>query len=169
MTGYTVEGWTDLFLCAGGAAAALCGLIFVGLSVNLRAVLRLENGRGRDSMTGRAFEAFAALLIVLVVSIVGLTPALSTNVLAAFVLANAVVNAISPCRALLLGRGKEAPTAAMLLRLFVAAALTFTLVAAGATLILGRGGGLYWLPAAFVLAFTVAAVHAWVILVEVVR
>ncbi|MEU9979365.1 hypothetical protein [Streptomyces sp. NPDC051014] len=169
MTGYVVEGWTDLFLCAGGAAAALCGLIFVGLSVNLEAILRMEPQTGQASMTGRALEAFAALLIVLVISIVGLTPALNPNVLAAFVITNGVVNAIFPCRALRLGRGRGEPTAAMLLRLFIGAGLTFTLLAFGTTLALGQGGGLYWVPAAFVLAFSVAAVHAWVILVEIVR
>jgi len=33
----------------------------------------------------------------------------------------------------------------------------------------GTGGGLFWLPASFVLAIFVAAVNAWVLLVEVLR
>ncbi|MFJ7903165.1 hypothetical protein ACIQ6V_22165 [Streptomyces sp. NPDC096198] len=169
MTGYATEGWTDMFLCAGGAAAALCGLIFVGLSVNLRAVLEMEKREGHNSMTGRALEALVALLIVVVVSIVALTPALSRGALAAFVLANAVGSAISPCRAALSGRGKGAPPAAVLIRLSVAAALTLTLLAAGTSLAAGQGGGLYWLPVTFVLAVLVAAVNAWVLLVEVLR
>ncbi|MFE9411384.1 hypothetical protein ACFYN0_21765 [Streptomyces sp. NPDC006704] len=169
MTGYATEGWTDLFLCAGGAAAALCGLIFVGLSVNLRTVLEMEKREGHNSLTGRALEALVALLIVLVVSLVTLTPALNRTALAAFVLINAMCSAISPCRAVRSGRGKGAPTTATLLRLSIAAALTLTLLAAGISLAVGQGGGLYWLPAAFVLAITVAAVNAWVILVEVLR
>jgi len=40
---------------------------------------------------------------------------------------------------------------------------------AGITLAAGHGGGLFWLPAAFVLAVFVAAVNAWVLLVEVLR
>ncbi|MEU7428281.1 hypothetical protein [Streptomyces sp. NPDC040750] len=169
MNGYATEGWTDMFLCAGGAAAALCGLIFVGLSVNLRTVLEMEKSEGHNSMTGRALEALAALLIVLVVSLVALTPALNRGALAVFVLINAVCSAISPCRAVRSGRGKGVPTPALLLRLSAAAALTLTLLAAGTSLAAGQGGGLYWLPAAFVLAVMVAAVNAWVLLVEILR
>jgi hypothetical protein len=37
------------------------------------------------------------------------------------------------------------------------------------TLAAGHGGGLDWLAAAFVLAIAVAAVNAWVLLVEILR
>ena len=57
----------------------------------------------------------------------------------------------------------------MLLRLLTAIALTLTLLGTGVTLALGEGGGLFWLPIAFVLAITVAAINAWVLLVEVLR
>ncbi len=50
-----------------------------------------------------------------------------------------------------------------------AAGLTVTLLLAGVTLATGHGGGLYWLPAAFVLAIVIAAVNAGVLLVEVLR
>jgi modulator of FtsH protease len=169
MTGYVTEGWSDLFLCAGGATAALSGLIFVGLSVNIRTVLEIDKRDGQNFLTGRALEAFAALLIVLVISIVALTPGISRGVLAAFVLINAVGSGTSPGRVLYVSCGREALSTVMLLRLSAAIALTLTLLAAGITLAVGHGGGLYWLPAAFVIAITVAAVNAWVILVEVLR
>ena len=51
----------------------------------------------------------------------------------------------------------------------IAAGLTVTLLLSGATLATGHGGGLYWLPVAFVLAIAIAAVNAWVLLVEVLR
>lgn len=169
MTGYATEGWDDLFLCAGGATAALSGLIFVGLSVNIRRILELDKRDGQNFLTGRALEAFAALLIVLVISIIALTPGIASGILAAFVLINAVGSATSPSRVLYVSRGRGPLGTAMLLRLSAAIALTLTLLAAGITLAAGSGGGLYWLPAAFVLAITVAAVNAWVILVEVLR
>jgi hypothetical protein len=50
-----------------------------------------------------------------------------------------------------------------------ALALTASLVVAAVTLVVGHGGGLFWLPLAFVLAIVVAAVNAWVLLVEVLR
>ena len=54
-------------------------------------------------------------------------------------------------------------------RLITAAGLTVTLLLAGVTFATGHGGGLYWLPVSFVLAIAIAAVNAWVLLVEVLR
>jgi hypothetical protein len=56
-----------------------------------------------------------------------------------------------------------------LLRLVTAFALTASLVVAGITLAVGHGGGLFWLPVAFVVSVFVAAVNAWALLVEVLR
>jgi hypothetical protein len=166
---YTTEGWGDLFLAAAGATAALSGLIFVGLSVNIRSVLDADKREGQNFLTGRALEALAALLIVLVISLVGLVPAIPRAALAAFILLAGAGSATSPARALLASRRVAALGTTLLLRLITAAGLTVTLLLAGVTLATGHGGGLYWLPAAFVLAIAIAAINAWVLLVEVLR
>jgi modulator of FtsH protease len=169
MAAYTTEGWGDLFLAAAGATAVLSGLIFVGLSVNIKSVLAADQREGQDFLTGRALEALAALLIVLVVSLVGLVPAIPRGALAAFILVAGLGSATSPVRALLASRNGTGLDALLLLRLITAAGLTVALLLAGVTLATGHGGGLYWLPAAFVLAIIIAAVNAWVLLVEVLR
>jgi hypothetical protein len=176
---YTTEGWGELFLAAAGATAALSGLIFVGLSVNIRTVLAADKREGQNFLTGRALEALAALLIVLVISLVGLVPGIPRGVLAAFILVTGAGSATSPVRALLASRQGASQQGAsqqrgvldalLLLRLVTAAGLTVTLLLAGVTLATGHGGGLYWLPAAFVLAIIIAAVNAWILLVEVLR
>jgi hypothetical protein len=50
MTGYRTEGG-DLFLAAAGATAALSGLIFVGLSVNIHTVLEIDKRDGGNFLT----------------------------------------------------------------------------------------------------------------------
>jgi hypothetical protein len=55
------------------------------------------------------------------------------------------------------------------MRILTAAALTLALVICGVTLAAGSGGGLDWLPVAFVLAIFIAAVNGWILLVEVER
>jgi hypothetical protein len=169
MTGYATAGWSELFICAGGATAALSGLIFVGLSVNLEAVLQADRAAGENFLTGRALEALVALLNVTVISIVALTPTISRAVLATFILVVAAESAISPVRALRASRHSKHRRASTIQRIVTAAALTSTLLAAGVTLAAGSGGGLDWLPAAFVLAIFVAAINAWILLVEVQR
>lgn len=169
MIGYSTEGWGDLFVCAGGASAALAGLIFVSLSLNIGTVLELEKQRGQNFLTGRGLEALGALLVVLAISIVGLTPDINRGALAAFILLCAVGTAITPLRAL---RAHGSPNPAHVkfyVRLNMSLVLTLSLFVAGVTLIVRHGGGLYWLPVAFVLAIVVAGMNAWVLLVEVLR
>ena len=48
-------------------------------------------------------------------------------------------------------------------------AFTVCLLVCGITLAAAHGGGLFWLPAAFVIAIAVTATNSWVLLVEVLR
>ena len=97
---YIAQDWSALFLAAAVATAALSGLIFVGLSVNIRTVLAVGQRDGQNFLTGRALEALAALLIVLVISLIGLVPAIPRGALAAFILVAGFGSATSPVRAL---------------------------------------------------------------------
>src|SRR5271170_874882 len=97
---YVVESWHELFIASAGAAAALSGLIFVAVSINLGAILEEENKLGSTYLTGRALESLVALLIVLAISIVGLDPALSRVAFAVCLAVCAGLSAISPTRAL---------------------------------------------------------------------
>jgi hypothetical protein len=48
-------------------------------------------------------------------------------------------------------------------------AITALTVAGAITLIIGRGGGLYWLAPAVVISFATGLSGAWVLLVEILR
>ncbi len=169
MTGYSTEGWNELFILAGGAAAALSGLIFVGLSVNIKSVLDIEKKDGAPLLTGRGLEALVDLLNILVICIVAATPNIDRGVLAAFILVVAAESAISPIRAALVTRGRSEIRKYTLQRLITSVALTLIYVVTGVTLAVQHGGGLLWLPAAFVLSVFIAALNAWILLVEVMR
>jgi hypothetical protein len=100
VNGYATGDWGDFFLAAAGATAALSGLIFVALSVNIAPVLEADRQSGENFLTGRALEALVALLNVLAVSIVGLTPNIPRGALAVFILVIAAESGISPVLAL---------------------------------------------------------------------
>ena len=74
-----------------------------------------------------------------------------------------------PVRALAARRYGTRLDAPRALRLITGAGLTVTVLLAGVTLATGHGGGLYWLPAAFVLAVVIAAVSGWALLAEILR
>jgi hypothetical protein len=86
MHAYTTAGWEELFLAEVGASAALAGLLFVAISINLTKILEVRG------LVGRAGEAIVLLVAVLVVSTLVLVPdqpcvALGTELLVAGLLA----------------------------------------------------------------------------------
>jgi len=56
-----IEEWHDFYLAVAGASAALLGLLFVGISINLSAITAQE----RADLRTLAGQAFANLLYVL--------------------------------------------------------------------------------------------------------
>ncbi len=162
-TGYNPAGWTDLFVASAGATAALSGLIFVGLSVTLPLAARSSR---EPYLRLRAVEGLLALVIVLAISLAALTPNASRYVLAVVVLAAGVVSAVSPWW---VWRRHTHNDSSTIIRVVMAVVFTVLLLGAAVTLLAGQGGGLYWLPAAFVLAISIAAYNAWVLLDEVMR
>jgi hypothetical protein len=77
--------WHDFFLATAGATAALLGLLFVGVSINLSAITAAE----RIDLRARAAQAFANLVFVLVVSLLMLVPNPEPTLLAAGLAATA--------------------------------------------------------------------------------
>src|SRR2546425_12714970 len=61
-----ITGWHDFYLAAAGASAALLGLLFVGVSINLAAIAAKE----RPDLRARAGLAFTNLIYVLIVSLI---------------------------------------------------------------------------------------------------
>jgi hypothetical protein len=66
----TVLAWHDFFLAAAGASAALLGLLFVGVSINLAAIAADE----RVDLRARAGQAFTNLVFVLLIGLIMLIP-----------------------------------------------------------------------------------------------
>lgn len=141
----------------------------MAVSINLPAILDEEKKAGSSYLTGRALESLVALLIVLGISLVGLDPSIDRAVFAVCLILCALGSAVSPLRATLAYRSSRVKPIAFNLRLFLASLLCAVYATGGVTLIAQAGGGLHWLPFAFILAVSVAASNAWILLVEILR
>ena len=163
MHAYDVAGWQDFFVGTIGASAGLLGLLFVTISINLQEILKYRH------LPGRAASTLGILLAALLVSGLGLAPGQSSVVLGVEVL---LISAAVVVQALWVTRGKRDPAEPILWSIEhrVIGSLPGAVLAVGAiSLLVAGGGGLYWLMAGILLAFVVASINAWVLLVEILR
>jgi hypothetical protein len=164
VTAYDSGQWADLFVATAGASAALAGLVFVAVSINIERILKYKG------LPERALETVLLLLGVLLVSIVGLIPGQSEVALGAELLA------VSLAVGFAIGRlpttysaGQGQPRAWLWGRWAVRIAGTLPFLVGGISVIAGSGGGLYWIVAGIVFAVVGAVTNAWVLLVEILR
>ena len=68
MAAFEISPWKDLFVASAGASAALAGLVFVAVSINIDRILKFKG------LPARALQTVLLLLSVVLVSIIGLIP-----------------------------------------------------------------------------------------------
>jgi hypothetical protein len=85
-----VDSWHDFYIAVGSASAALLGLLFVGVSINLSSIAVAK----RADVRTRADLAFSNLLYLLCVSLIILIPSVDAYSLAVSLTAVAAVGLI---------------------------------------------------------------------------
>ena len=160
-----MSGWENFFLGELGASAALTGLVFVGVSINLTKIMALS------PLPNLALEALVVLVVVLFTSSLLLIPGQSFLAMGIEVLLIGLVDWMTMC---LLQLNSLRKIQAQYRRAFVRsivvcqmAALSF--VIAGIILLIFGTSGLYWIVAAILLSFLAAFIDAWVLLIEINR
>jgi len=161
---YDTTNWVGLFGAEVAASAALTGLVFVAVSINLKSILAYP------WLPRRVLKALCMLCLVLFVSTFGLVPGQSVQVQGLEALGLGVIGVIWVV-VTDVGIWRMMPVEFRrrrgLLSLGLAATLCTTI--AGVSLLAQTGGGLYWLVPAMVLALVAALTDAWVLLIEIVR
>jgi hypothetical protein len=153
-----------LFIAEAGAAAALAGLLFVAISINLKQILKYP------VLPSRAASVLIVLIVALVVSTLVLVPGQSRDALGIeLVAATAPPWLVVLQRRLKRGRAEHQSSSEYALELALMNLAMAPYIAAGVSLIAGGGGGLYWAVAGLVFVYVAAAHNAWVLLVEIMR
>jgi len=88
--GAVLATWHDFYLATAGATAALLGLLFVGVSINLATITADE----RIDLRTRAAQAFSNLVFVLVISLLLLVPGSTPTEIAAGLIGTAAFGLI---------------------------------------------------------------------------
>ena len=164
MTAYVAEPWSDLYVAMAGAAAALLGLLFVAVSINLEQVLNLA------SLPLRAGETLGVLVVLLTTAVLVLVPGQTRSALGLELAATGLLLvAIDGWLRIRQRRPRDVPAHTVVVPVVIVALTGLPLVVAGVTLLAGAGGGLYWTVPALLAGFAGAVVNAWVLLVEILR
>jgi hypothetical protein len=160
-----MPGWEAFFTAQVAASATLVGLLFVGVSLNLKTIL--EN----DGLPDRALAGFYLLLAILVLSSLMLVPGQAPKLFAVEVLVVGVALWLSVTR-LAIGSLRRAVTENrhyFIWHLLSLQAAILPYFAGGGLLLAGNQSGMYWIVAAIIVSLFVASTEAWVLLVEINR
>jgi len=157
--------WGELAAAIVVAAVSFAGLVFVAMSINLDQIISL------GGIADLALQGVIVLSAVAISAMVLLVPGQSTALLGLelLILGAALLSATW----FLSSRSYQATAPAFRTKRVQTALFTSVpglLVAVGGlSLLLGFGGGLYWLVPGWIAGVLVGIVNAWVLLVEVKR
>jgi hypothetical protein len=158
---YRADQWHDFFITVGGAAAAVTGLVFVALSLNLEVVTRDATHRYRAIGT---LMNFAGIFVLCSLALMG-----GQNHVA--IGAEWLIVASSACGVFVHGflrarSGGGSETTLSLLRTMGGTTLYLAQIAGSVVLLFGATAGLYIAAVAMVILGAYSVSGAWLLLVS---
>jgi hypothetical protein len=161
----TLSAWSYYLSTIASADAALTGLIFVAVSINLTKIL------ATPGLTGRVAEPMIQLFGVLTISTTCLLPGLRPHTLGILILLQTAF--IWGFQVYTQGKYVAArtgnPTYWIVTRIVQTQIACIPLLIAGVLLLHNIPSALYWAAAGFVLALASGVESAWILLIEILR
>jgi hypothetical protein len=157
--------WHDLFAATAGSSAALTGLIFVGVSINLTKILSIPN------LPGRALLSLIFLMTIMLISIIFLVPHQTLKSVGIELMPIGLVSWITTSRLeVIIFRKTTKEYRTLFFYHLISNQLAILPYLISATLLIfSSESGIYWIVPGFVLSFIKSIWDAWVLLVEINR
>ena len=160
-----IADWSNYLAVQASVSATLTGLVFVAVSINLSRVLAIPG------LPGRAAESLMHFFGALLISMTALIPGQTAVMLGTEVIALASVlwllQTMIQIRYARLRTGH--PRWWLITRIVQTQVVNLPFIAAGALLVQGSPGGMYWLVPGFLLSLISGVIEAWILLVEILR
>lgn len=159
--------WANYFISTAGVASGLTGLIFVGLSINVKKIFMISKAH----LPGRALGSLIFLTNIVIVSNLCLIPGQQVNCLGIEILTSGVVIWIVITRLdLVLYRSVEGDYKSQYFRnIFYSQFSVLPFLAGGTVLITGQDKGFYILVPGIVFSLVKSLLDIWFLMVDVNR
>lgn len=157
-----LDAWLNFITAQAGVSAALLGLLFIGISLNLTKIVSIR------SLTDRALTAMVLLFAILFLSSLLLIPGQSIFARGLAVFAVGLLTWAGGTMLVLSSR-KDQSRRHFALHVLLLEIATLPYLVSGALLMGGQPGGMYWFAAAVLGSLFKALVEAWVLLIEINR
>jgi hypothetical protein len=158
--------WTDFFVAAAGASAALAGLLFVALSVNISRILQFPH------LPARAGATLATLILILVCSMAALinqgTAMLGTEIIL-FGVCGWWLKVLAARQGIAAQSRLLRPRFESVVEIVTGQIQVLPFIIGGILLLAGHDAGLYWVAGGSIAVFIFSVLNAWVLLVEILR
>jgi len=160
-----MHAWESFFVAQVGASAALAGLIFVGISLNLTRILSIPN------LPTRGIRAMGMLIGALIISSVMLIPEQPVTVVGVELVVLGLIDwlFVFICQRRIWREVEQQYRRAIAYILLLGHVATLPFVLAGIlTLTLGWDG-VYWMVPGIICSLLCPVINAWILLVEINR
>jgi hypothetical protein len=158
--------WTNFFIAAAGASAALAGLVIVAISVNISRILQFPH------LPSRAAATIGRLILILVTSMAALMPQpvrAQGIEIALFALAGWYLEAKSTRRGIRARMELGRPGFESMLELVLGEVQVLPFLLGAILLLTGRESGYYCVGVGVIAIFIFSTLNVWVLLVEILR
>jgi len=163
---YLSGTWTDFFVAAAGASAALVGLVIVALSVNLQRII------SEQQLPSRGSAAIGALVLILVGSMAALIhqpiATLAIEILVFAVLAW-LFQFWSARQTVVACLESRRPLFESMIGITIGQIQVIPFIIGGILLFRGHHAGAYWIAAGVIASFVCSIINVWILLVEILR
>ena len=160
-----MEAWQVFFAAQVGASAALAGLLFVGVSLNLSEII------ASTRLTDRAMQALIVLVGILIIASIMIIPGQSNTAvgLEILILGLCFWFGVTRIDLRILSKTEDQYRGQFMQNMVLTQIALLPYPIAGAAVLIAGANGLYLLPLAMLFSFVKAILDSWMLLIEIKR